>query len=116
MATAERPAFGNHEVGNQPPPLVDYNVYEADRPLVEAVRREGADRADARNAHCGACAGSEHAQPLGRLANENGPKLRTHDRYGKRVDEVEFPPAWHELMTAAVGDELYSAPWEDSAA
>ena len=47
-------------------------------------------------------AGSEHAQTLGRLANENGPKLRTHDRYGHRVDEVEFHPAWHELLGKAV--------------
>jgi putative acyl-CoA dehydrogenase len=113
MATAERPAFGNHEVVNQPPPLVDYNVYEADRPLVEAVRREGADWAEARIAAVGAFAGSEHAQTLGRLANENGPKLRTHDRYGNRVDEVEFHPAWHELMTAAVAHELHSSPWKD---
>ncbi|MET0559329.1 MAG: acyl-CoA dehydrogenase family protein [Solirubrobacterales bacterium] len=105
--------MGNHEVFNQPPPLVDYNVYESDAPLREAVRREGAEWAEERIAAAGEFAGSERAQTLGRLANENGPKLRTHDRYGNRVDEVEFHPAWHELMTEAVGFELHSSPWRE---
>jgi putative acyl-CoA dehydrogenase len=113
MATRERAGAGNHEVFNQPPPLVDYNVYEADRPLVEAVRREGAEWAEARISTVGAYAGSERAQALGRQANENGPKLRSHDRFGNRVDEVEFHPAWHELMTEAVSHELHSSPWKD---
>jgi len=113
VATAERRQIGNHEVANQPPPLVDYNVFETDRPLVEAVAREGADWARERIAAVGAYAGGERAQALGRLANENGPKLRTHDRYGNRVDEVEFHPAWHELMGKAVGYELHSSPWRD---
>jgi putative acyl-CoA dehydrogenase len=113
MATAERPTVGNHEVVNQPPPLVDYNVFEADRPLVEAVRREGADWAEQRISTVGALAGSERAQALGALANENPPKLRTHDRYGHRVDEVEFHPAWHELLGMAVEHELHSSPWKD---
>jgi putative acyl-CoA dehydrogenase len=113
MATAERSHISNQEVANQPPPLTDYNVYEADRPLVEAVRREGADWAEARIASVGEFAGSERAQTLGRLANENGPKLRTHDRYGHRVDEVEFHPAWHELLGKSVEYELHSSPWQD---
>jgi putative acyl-CoA dehydrogenase len=113
MATAERATGGNHEVANQPPPLVDYNVFEADRPLVEAVRREGAEWARERIAAAGELAGSERAQTLGRLANENGPKLRTHDRYGHRVDEVEFHPSWHELLGMAVEQELHSSPWKD---
>ncbi len=113
MATAERPAVGNHEVANQPPPLVDYNVFEADTPLVEAVRREGADWAEPRIAAVGALAGSEHVLALGTQANENPPKLRTHDRYGHRVDEVEFHPAWHELLGMAVEHELHSSPWKD---
>ncbi len=98
---------------NQPPPLTDYNVFEADTVLGEAVRREGADWAEPRIAAVGAYAGSAHAQELGRLANENGPKLRTHDRYGHRVDEVEFHPAWHELLATAVEHELHSSPWRD---
>jgi putative acyl-CoA dehydrogenase len=113
MATAERPTIGNHEVANQPPPLVDYNVFEADQPLVEAVRREGAEWAEERIAAVGAYAGGEHAQDLGRLANETGPKLRTHDRYGHRVDEAEFHPAWHELLGKAVEYELHASPWKD---
>jgi putative acyl-CoA dehydrogenase len=113
MATVERRAFGNHEVVNQPPPLVDYNVFESDRPLVEAVAREGAGWARERIAAVGEYAGSEGAQELGRLANENGPKLRTHDRYGNRVDVPEFHPAWHELIGVAVANELHCSPWKD---
>ncbi|MGN6662767.1 MAG: acyl-CoA dehydrogenase family protein [Solirubrobacterales bacterium] len=113
MATVERPSFGTHEVANQPPPLTGYNVFEADRPLVEAVRREGAEWAQERISAVGEFAGSERAQELGRLANENPPKLRTHDRYGNRIDVPEFHPAWHELMSAAVGYELHSSPWKD---
>src|SRR3954447_2898990 len=113
MATAERQTFGNHEVATQPPPLVDYNVYAADRPLVEAVRREGAEWAEERISAVGELAGSEHALALGRQANENPPRLRTHDRFGNRVDEVEFHPAWHELSAMAVGHELHSSPWTD---
>jgi putative acyl-CoA dehydrogenase len=113
MATVERSTFGNHAVVNQPPPLVDYNVFESDRPLVEAVAREGADWARERIAAVGEYAGSEAAQELGRLANENGPKLRTHDRYGNRVDLPEFHPAWHELMAVAVANELHCSPWKD---
>ena len=113
MATAERPTVGNHEVVNQPPPLVDYNVFAADRPLVEAVRREGAEWAEGRISAVGEYAGSERAQALGALANENPPQLRTHDRYGHRVDEVEFHPAWHELLGVAVEHELHSSPWKE---
>jgi putative acyl-CoA dehydrogenase len=113
MATVERPTFGNHEVANQPPPLVGYNVFEADAVLGEAARREGADWDLERITAVGEYAGSEAAQELGRLANENGPKLRTHDRYGNRVDVPEFHPAWDELMAVAVANELHSSPWKD---
>jgi putative acyl-CoA dehydrogenase len=113
MATAQGQSFGTHTVANQPPPLVDYNVYEADRPLVEAVRREGADWAEARIAAAGELAGSERMQALGAQANENPPKLRTHDRYGNRVDSVDFHPSWHELMEASVAQELHCSPWKD---
>jgi putative acyl-CoA dehydrogenase len=114
VATAQRTGSREtHQVFNQPSPLVDYNVFEADRPLVEAVRREGAEWAEERIAAVGAYAGSEQAQTLGQLANENGPKLRTHDRYGHRVDEAEFHPAWHELLGKAVSFELHSSPWKD---
>jgi putative acyl-CoA dehydrogenase len=113
MATVERPSFGTHEVANQPPPLTDYNVFEADNVLVEAVKREGAEWDLERIATAGEYAGSEAAQELGRLANENPPKLKTHDRFGNRVDIPEFHPSWHELMTVGVGLELHSSPWKD---
>jgi putative acyl-CoA dehydrogenase len=113
MATVERSSIGTHEVKNQPPPLVNYNVFEADRVLVEAVKREGADWAEPRITKAGALAGSERVQHLGALANENPPKLRTHDRYGNRVDTVDFHPSWHELMEMAVDHELHCSPWKD---
>jgi putative acyl-CoA dehydrogenase len=113
MATRERHTFGNHTVANQPPPLSDYNVFEADTALVEAVAREGGEWARERISAVGEFAGSAEAQELGRLANENGPKIKTHDRFGNRVDEVEFHPAWHELLGTAVEHELHCAPWKD---
>jgi putative acyl-CoA dehydrogenase len=113
MATAERQSAATHEVVNQPPPLGDRNLLETDRPLAEAVRREGAEWAEPRISAVGALAGSARMQELGALANENPPRLRTHDRYGHRVDEVEFHPAWHELLGKAVEHELHCAPWKD---
>jgi putative acyl-CoA dehydrogenase len=113
MATRERQSFGNHEVANQPPLLVDYDVFAANAPLVEAVAREGAEWARERIAEVGRYAGSGRALELGAQANENPPVLRSHDRFGNRVDEVSFHPAWHELLGAAVGFELHSSPWQD---
>src|SRR3954453_21053430 len=113
MATIERRASGTHEVANQPPPLVDYNVFSADKVLVEAVKREGADWDEGRIAEVGALAGSERLQALGAQANENPPRLKTHDRYGNRVDTVDFHPAWHELMALSVEHELHCSPWKD---
>src|SRR2546430_17537167 len=82
-----------HEVANQPPPLVDYNVFEADRPLLEAVEREGAGWAEERLRAIGALAGSAAIRLRAVEANENAPKLRTHNRYGKRPNQGEFHPA-----------------------
>jgi putative acyl-CoA dehydrogenase len=99
-----------HEVFNQVPPLAGHNVAE-DPGLLDGLRREGADWARDSVLKLGELAGGEHAQELGRLANENPPILRTHDRYGHRIDEVEFHPAWHELMTIATRHGLHAAPW-----
>ncbi|MBT2395406.1 isovaleryl-CoA dehydrogenase [Streptomyces sp. ISL-100] len=101
-----------HEVTNQVPPHHGYNA-AADPALLEAVAREGADWAAADLHELGVLAGSEQAAEWGRLANENPPVLHTHDRYGHRVDEVEFHPYWHELMYIAVGSGLHAAPWRD---
>src|SRR5579863_415104 len=77
-----------HEVTNQPPPLADYDASE-DPALLSALHREGAGWAEAEVRRLGRLAGGAQAQENGRLANENPPRLRTHDRYGQRVDEVE---------------------------
>ncbi len=101
-----------HEVFNQSPPLTGYDV-AGDSALLDGLRREGADWAEPGLHELGRRAGSGQAQEWGRLANENPPVLRTHDRFGHRIDEVEFHPAWHELMTVAVGVGLQAAPWAD---
>jgi putative acyl-CoA dehydrogenase len=101
-----------HEVLNQPPPLEEYDVFSSDRALVEGVDREGASWALDRLRRLGPLAGGD-ALRWGALANAHPPVLRTHDRFGNRIDEVEFHPAWHELMAASVGHELHSLPWRD---
>src|SRR5919206_5068870 len=102
-----------HSVTNQAPPLVGHDPIAGDAALAEACRRHADDATLASLAGLGALAGSEQAQEWGRLADEHPPRLRTHDRYGHRVDEVEFHPAWHELMRSAVGHGLAGAPWRD---
>src|SRR5918998_1609257 len=102
-----------HEVTNQVPPLAGHDPGAGDTALAEAcVRHADVATLDSLKA-LGALAGSEQAQEWGRRANENPPHLRTHDRYGNRVDEVEFHPAWHELMRTAFGHGLAGAPWAD---
>jgi putative acyl-CoA dehydrogenase len=113
MATVERRSASTHEVFNQPPPLEDYNPFDADRPLVEALRREGADWAEEQAQELGAICGSHQTIRWGFEANEKRPVLRTHDRYGHRVDEVEFDSSWHELMRIGVGHGLHAMPWRE---
>src|SRR5687767_12170698 len=100
-----------HEVTNQVPPLAGHDPIAGDTALAEACLRHSDAATLASLADLGRVAGSEQAQEWGRLANENPPKLHTHDRYGHRIDEVEFHPAWHELMRTAVGNGLAGAPW-----
>jgi putative acyl-CoA dehydrogenase len=97
---------------NQPPPLAGHDLFVANRPLAEALDREGAGWAAER---CSALGRVLTREPLewGRLANENVPQLRTHDRFGERIDEVEFHPAWHELMRLSVGNGLHSLSWTE---
>jgi putative acyl-CoA dehydrogenase len=112
MATLSKPAqWRTHTVANQVPPLEGIDVFSSNLPLVEATRREGADWAIERAAALGRRIGGEPQQYWGRLANENKPVLKTHDRYGNRIDEVEFHPAWHKLMTLGVENELHALPW-----
>ena len=100
-----------HEVTNQVPPLIGHDPIAGDAALTEACLRHADAATLASLGELGRLAGSEQAQEWGRLANENPPKLRTHDRFGHRIDEVEFHPAWHELMRTAVGNGLAGAPW-----
>ena len=100
-----------HTVSNQPPPLEGVDVFSSNLPLLEAVEREGAGWVRERAAALGRLVGGEPQQLWGSLANENTPVLRTHDRYGNRIDEVDFHPAWHALMKMGVEHELHSLPW-----
>ncbi|WP_327134053.1 acyl-CoA dehydrogenase family protein [Streptomyces sp. NBC_01343] len=109
-------AATTHTVTNQAPPLVGHDVYGTDRALREGVERHLSAAApellvEVREElhELGRAAGSAQAQRWGALANENPPKLRTHDRYGNRIDEVEFHPAWHRLLGHAVGAGLTDA-------
>jgi putative acyl-CoA dehydrogenase len=99
-----------HEVLNQVPPLAGHDVAD-DPALLEALEREGGGAVAAELHELGTLAGSEQTQEQARLANEYVPKLRTHDRYGHRIDEVDYHPAWHALMSVAVSHGLHAAPW-----
>jgi putative acyl-CoA dehydrogenase len=102
-----------HEVLNQPPPLAGYDLYDADPVLAEALHREGAGWAEEQVRALGVLAGGPEAIAWGEAADANPPVLRTHDRYGRRVDEVEFHPAWHRLLGTALEHGLHAAPWRD---
>ncbi len=99
------------EVANQSPPLEGWNVFASDRVLVEALRREGGGWAEERARAFGEAAGRRETIALGVAANENRPVLRTHDRSGRRLDVVEFHPAWHALLGLGVESGLHALPW-----
>ena len=102
-----------HTVTNQPPPLTGYDVYSADRALTDAVARHAppdlVGEVHDELAALGRASGSAQVQEWGAQANENPPRLRTHDRYGHRVDEVDFHPAWHRLLGKGVAAGLTAA-------
>ncbi|MBA3478828.1 MAG: isovaleryl-CoA dehydrogenase [Lautropia sp.] len=102
-----------HRVENQPPPLADYNLWQANPLLREAVQREGAGWAEARLNDYGMQLGTADMQEQAALANRHSPVLQTHDRFGHRIDRVDFHPAWHRLMAAGVSAGLHSSPWAD---
>ena len=105
--------WGTHEVTNQPPPLVDHDVFGTDAALREAAVREGAVDHLGELGELGRLAGSRAAQEWGRQAEANPPQLHTHDRYGHRIDVVEYHPAYHQLMAAALAHGLHAAAWSD---
>ncbi|MEU4221215.1 isovaleryl-CoA dehydrogenase [Actinoplanes sp. NPDC026623] len=101
-----------HEVVNQPPPLAGHDI-AADAALLEGVAREGAGWAADDLHRIGKLGGGAEPRRWAEDANTFEPRLVTHDRYGHRVDEVEFHPAWHRLMEVAVSEGLAAAPWAD---
>jgi len=109
-----RPGQATHHVTNQVPPLAGHDVAD-DPALLTGVASQGASWVLPELHELGALAGSVDVIELARLANAHRPVLRSHDRYGHRIDEVEFHPAWHELIRTAVGHGLHATPWASSA-
>ncbi len=105
-------AIVSRSAANQPPPLAGYNLYAQDAALVEALRREGGAPWEEEVTALGDVLGGEPLE-WGRLANEHPPRLRTHDRYGERIDEIEFHPAWDSLLRLGLDARLQSLPWLD---
>ena len=101
-------------VENQAPPLEAFNLFDSDLCLQEATAACGAGGSRAaRLGGLGARLGSAEVLDWGRQANRNPPELRTHDRFGRRINEVEFHPAWHELMALGMAAEVHARPWND---
>ncbi|MGI9493513.1 MAG: hypothetical protein ACR2QF_14035 [Geminicoccaceae bacterium] len=103
--------FATHEVSNQPPPLEGFNLFTSDTALKEALLREGGDWGQDRLTTFGAWLGQKETQFLGEQANRHGPLLRTHDRFGHHIDEVDFHPAWHSLISRAFAERIHALPW-----
>ncbi|RUO43431.1 isovaleryl-CoA dehydrogenase [Idiomarina aquatica] len=102
-----------HEVTNQPPALENYNLYAEDKALQEAVQREGAAWAEQDIARFGAECGLSERIKLGFDANANKPQLQTHDRFGHRIDQIDFHPSYHQLMDIAISEGLHASPWRN---
>jgi putative acyl-CoA dehydrogenase len=103
--------FDSHEVTNQPPPLPDHNAFTSDAILSGVVEREGAGWAAERLTAFGALVGSERVAELASAANRHPPELQTFDQAGRRLDEVVYHPAYHELMDLAKTHEVHSIAW-----
>src|SRR5436190_14551463 len=101
-----------HEVFNQSPPLVDVDLFATDRPLLEAVAANGGAAAERELSEFGRHWGSAAMAERGRVANENTPKLRTFDSRGVRRDEIEFHPAYHELMARSAHAGVHNSTWD----
>ena len=105
-------SFSTHEVFNQSPPFEDVDLYGLDRPLIEAVAANNGAYAQQELSEFGKQWGSSAMAQRGRLANENTPKLRTFDSRGNRRDEVEFHPAYHELMARSAHAGVHNSTWD----
>lgn len=100
-----------HAVSNLSNELCNYNMYTQDTALVESVRREGGQSAEAGLAEFGALTGSADYLELGALANKFQPEFDTHDRFGNRIDLVKFHPAYHQLMKTSIEHGMHASPW-----
>src|SRR6202042_3834577 len=109
--TLREGCYGTHEVLNQAPAMADYDAYSHDPALGKILSIFDAEWAAPHASAVGKRVGSARVQELARQANRNLPELRTHDRWGRRVDQIEFHPAWHELMSLAMRDEFHSLCW-----
>jgi putative acyl-CoA dehydrogenase len=109
--TAKGATYATHEVRNQARDLAGYNAFTGDVALQDALKFYRAAWAKDELKACGALVGSAHVQSLARLADRNRPELRSHDRFGNRIDEIEFHPAWHELMRSLRGAGYHSLSW-----
>src|SRR5882762_45981 len=107
-----QPSSATHEVLNQSPPFEDIDLFTLDRPLAEAVAANGGASADKELSEFGKHWGSAEMAARGRVANENTPKLRTFDSRGNRRDEVEFHPAYHELMAHSAHAGIHNSTWD----
>lgn len=112
---AEKPAdqFVTHEVFNQSKPLADYNTFSTNLALMEAVERYGGDWAHAQLVEFGRLLGSAEYLKLAEMANKHTPILHSFDRFGNRLDEVEFHPAYHQVLEMAVREGIHSSPWAE---
>ena len=106
-----QPSFATHEVFNQSPPFEDVGLFTLDQPLREAVAANGGASAGQELSEFGRQWGSAAMAERGRLANENTPKLRTFDARGNRRDEIEFHPAYHELMAHSAHAGIHNSTW-----
>jgi len=104
--------FSTHEVFNQSPPFEDVDLYGLDRPLIEAVAANNGAYAQQELSEFGKRWGSSAMAERGRIANESTPKLRTFDSRGNRRDEVEFHPAYHELMARSAHAGVHNSTWD----
>src|SRR3954467_9769492 len=104
-------SFATHEVSTQSPPFKEVALFACDKPLVEAIAANGGSSAEAELSEFGQHWGSAAMAARGRTANENPPKLRTFDARGNRRDEIEFHPAYHELMARSAHAGIHNSTW-----
>lgn len=103
--------YATHEVMNQATPLTGHNAFSGDRLLLEIAAREKIAWAHGLLTEAGATVASARVAELARDANRHTPELKSHDRFGNRIDQIQLHPAWHELMALAIGQGMHSLSW-----